>query len=525
MKDNKVVKPTDGPENYARAIISLSKRYTSTSVFPGNNYVDLAEWILQDRNILRTKSGLSPKPPSLVHRAGATHDLVVVYYNADKKWHIEGYDSEKSQELHGDMHISAGDVGQIVFIRGFISPRWVSTVGSKYNVDPEFFRRHMDFLSYRAQQLRSSKITCGDSVVREYATLCSSFSIIEQWISLCVTKNTRGWTVVVWMDHGRPLEQSPPGPWTSHVLNKATPIPIIQHHPKMAFRTTTNRLKPEMNEASHTMQSTAVLPLQYDSIIALVDLARKAPTEPLSMCIPLFAHAAYSEVQFLNLMQAKIESYIEKMTDAVTTDVLSSLQYFSKILTRHAQQLKHSIFALDRLADRSAQQLHGMKSESTGPRSATGIQPTIDAEIGAPPSFQVGNNGGSFTVKGLLDDYEDLRERCINLSKLCSRGITLAMNRSIIDESRRAVEQSERVKKLTILATIFIPLGFCSSLFGMNIDILGQGSVEFWWFFVVCVPITLLAYVFYLWDSGAVIRWALRICIRGGQRRDSFKLP
>lgn len=215
-------------------------------MFPGNNYVDLAEWILQDRNILRTKSGLSPKPPSLVHRAGATHDLVIVYYNADKKWHIEGYHSEKSQELHGDMHISAGDVGQIVFIRGFISPRWVSTVGSKYNVDPEFFRRHMDFLSvsierhaysspslassssnifrlcvttilhkddfgdknihqqrskeadelskYRAQQLRSSKITCGDSVVREYATLCSSFSIIEQWISLCVTKNTRGWT-------------------------------------------------------------------------------------------------------------------------------------------------------------------------------------------------------------------------------------------------------------------------------------------------------------------------------------------
>ncbi len=325
------------------------------------------------------------------------------------------------------------------------------------------------------------------------------------------------------MDHGRSLEQSPPGPWTSHIRNKATPIPIIQHHPKMAFRTTTNRLKPE-TAVSHTMQSTAVLPLQYDSIIALVDLARKAPTDPLSMCIPLFSHAAYSEVQFLNLMETKIESYIEAIADGATTDVLSSLQYFSTILNRHAQQLKHSIFALGRLAERSAHSLRLTKSELSGSRNATGTQPINDMEMGAPPSFQVGNHGGPFTAKGLFNDYEDLRARCINLSELCSRGITLAMNRSIIDESRRAIEQSARVKKLTILATFFIPLGFCSSLFGMNIDILGQGRVEFWWFLVVCVPITLLAYVFYLWESQAVMKLTLRMFNIAAEKRDTSKL-
>lgn len=81
-----------------------------------------------------------------------------------------------------------------------------------------------------------------------------------------------------------------------------------------------------------------------------------------------------------------------------------------------------------------------------------------------------------------------------------ARGITLAMGKASIEESSKAIEQSQRLKKLTLLATLFIPLGFSTSLFGMNIDLLGQTGVELWWFFVLCVPVTLFAYVFCLWD-------------------------
>ncbi len=114
------------------------------------------------------------------------------------------------------------------------------------------------------------------------------------------------------------------------------------------------------------------------------------------------------------------------------------------------------------------------------------------------------SSDSTFTVKGLLEDYEQLLNRCIELSKMCNWGITLAMNKATIEESRKAIEQSERVKKLTILATLFIPLNFSSSLFGMNIEVLGQGHLAFWWFFVLCVPITLFAYIFYLWDFQAL---------------------
>lgn len=47
---------------------------------------------------------------------------------------------------------------------------------------------------YKMQQLGSKKVSCGDSLVREYSTICPSFSVLEQWISLCVAKTERGWS-------------------------------------------------------------------------------------------------------------------------------------------------------------------------------------------------------------------------------------------------------------------------------------------------------------------------------------------
>lgn len=299
------------------------------------------------------------------------------------------------------------------------------------------------------------------------------------------------------MDHGRPLEQSPPGPWTSHIEANATPLPVVQYHPKMAFRTTTNRLGPDANVSAEIQQSTAVLPLQYDSLIALVDLARRAPQEPLSMCIPLFAHAAFSEVQFLNLMESRIQIQINTIVEGVPADALETLQYFSTILNRHAEQLRNNIRAISKLAERSSSQVsHEAKAESPMPRS-TALPRQIYFD-------------SVFTTRGLLEDYEQLHVRCIDLSKMCTQGITLAMNKATIEESRKAIEQSKRLKKLTLLATLFIPLNFCSSLLGMNIDLLGQNAVKFWWFFVLCIPITLFSYIFYLWD----FRFLRRCCAK-----------
>ncbi|KAL7936455.1 hypothetical protein V8C35DRAFT_295533 [Trichoderma chlorosporum] len=544
-------KVASSPENYTRAIISLSRRYSSTSVFPGNNFVDLGEWMLQDRSLLSPQTQRE-ESALFTSKSEEPHDLVIVYNSGERKWDMQQYSQHEHEAFSAVTSIPPGGAGQIVFIRGFISPSWVSAIGSKYGIDPEFFRRHMDFLSasidrhaystpslpsssknlfrlcvntllhrddfggqdlqlqrteqsaelatYKIQHLGSTRVCCGDSLVREYSTVCSSFSVVEQWISLCITKTESGWAVIAWMDQGRPLEKSPPGPWTNHIESKATPLPVLQHHPKMAFRTTTNRLDPDANASAQIQQSTAILPLQYDSLVALVDLARRAPQDPLSMCIPLFAHAAFSEVQFLNLIESRIQIQINAIVGGESTDALGTLQYFSNVLNRHAQQLKDSTLVLNKLAERSYQLFGRARAESPLPPSL-GVgsrRQTSDPDIVR--NYVSSSSDGTFTTKGVLEDYEELRVRCIELSNLCTSGITLAMNKATIEESRKAIEQSERVKKLTILATLFIPLNFSSSLFGMNIDLLQQNAVRFWWFFVLCAPITVFAYVFYLWD-------------------------
>ncbi|PYH83975.1 hypothetical protein BO82DRAFT_29810 [Aspergillus uvarum CBS 121591] len=575
------------PENYTRAIISLSRRYSSTSVFPGSNYVDIAEWMLQDR-------GVNPKPEEhatcLASTAEQSHDLVVVYDSSESRWGVQSYSCEQHETFSAATPVPSNGLGQMIFIRGFISPSWVSVLGSKYNIDPEFFRHHLDFLSasidrhsysfpslssssdniyrlcvstilhrddfggqdlqaqraqelkelgsYKIQQLGSGRVRCGDSLVPEYATICPRFSVIEQWISLYVARTDRGWVAIAWTDQGRPLEKSPPGPWTRHIEAKATPLPILQHHPKMAFRTTTNRLDPDPNASAEIQQSTAILPLQYDSLIAMVNLARRAPQDPLAMCIPLFAHAAFSEVQFLNLLESRIQAQINAIAGGVPADdALGVLHFFSNMLQRHAGQLKDSTRALYKLAERSTPDSSGMRSLSPLPKNAVPTsrlgartcRPSAESE-GATMAGGHGANG-AFAAAGLFEDYEELYIRCVDLSKMCTQGITLAMNKATIEESRKAIEQSERLKKLTLLATLFIPLSFSSSLLGMNIDLLGQNAVRFWWFFVLCVPITLFAYIIYLWDLQALVGCCVRLwegCrgfVRGKTGEKSKKEP
>jgi hypothetical protein len=204
----------------------------------------MGDWMLIDRNLLKLPKREEQAIP-FASDAVQTHDLVVVYNSGEGKWDVQGYSQEEHENFYAATTVPEAGFGQLVFIRGFISPSWVSTIGSKYNIDPEFFRRHMEYLSasvdrhaysfpslasssnnilrlcvstllhrdgfggqdlqsqrsnqsnelgiYKIQQLRSTKVRCGDSLVREYSTLCSCFSVIEQWISLCVTKTDQGW--------------------------------------------------------------------------------------------------------------------------------------------------------------------------------------------------------------------------------------------------------------------------------------------------------------------------------------------
>ncbi|ODH38383.1 hypothetical protein ACO22_02382 [Paracoccidioides brasiliensis] len=84
-----------------------------------------------------------------------------------------------------------------------------------------------------------------------------------------------------------------------------------------------------------------------------------------------------------------------------------------------------------------------------------------------------------------------------------------------LEESKRSVQQNESLKRLTKLAFIFVPLTFVTSVFGMNLNLLGTGKAHVW-MVVVAVPLAyLLGYAglgfYHIWKA---IQRSMRVMLR-----------
>ncbi len=98
--------------------------------------------------------------------------------------------------------------------------------------------------------------------------------------------------------------------------------------------------------------------------------------------------------------------------------------------------------------------------------------------------------------KYLLPDNQrslrDAEQQVIMLAQKMSYRASMASLREsqmAIEQAKTGIQQNERVKRLTQLAFIFIPLSFVTSLFGMNVTALGTGSATVW-MVVVSIIIT-----------------------------------
>ncbi|KAL9585102.1 MAG: hypothetical protein Q9212_001728 [Teloschistes hypoglaucus] len=105
------------------------------------------------------------------------------------------------------------------------------------------------------------------------------------------------------------------------------------------------------------------------------------------------------------------------------------------------------------------------------------------------------------TLQWILDDIGHAFRG--NESKL---QIDLAMTQ--VEESRKAMQETEVVKRLTALAFIFIPVSTVCSAFGMNVQELSGDLPPVWLFAVVAVAITLVTIICSLEMAGHIL-WAI----------------
>jgi len=222
-----------------------------------------------------------------------------------------------------------------------------------------------------------------------------------------------------------------------------------------------------------------------------------ATADPFFALQDVFRFAAFSESQFLNIVQLSVHKEVAATSIMQQRDPsISNLLHLKQILERHAQRLKENITFLENYQEpQLIQELPPEKTEKS-----------------------------RHVVRTLLRDFHTLAEQAQHLSKQCERGMDVVMSNTVIRESREAMAQAEGVAKLTRLAFIFIPLSLVTSVFGMNFTELNSGSeLSIWVFFVASAPVLIISWAFLKFDKINLRTWLRRISMHlwSGRGRDS----
>ncbi|OAG04470.1 uncharacterized protein CC84DRAFT_1217922 [Paraphaeosphaeria sporulosa] len=91
----------------------------------------------------------------------------------------------------------------------------------------------------------------------------------------------------------------------------------------------------------------------------------------------------------------------------------------------------------------------------------------------------------------LSEDLELILHKMQDAGRRLENTMQMVMTSVQIADARRTYAEQANIKRLTVLALVFVPLTFIASLFSMNTEYM-PGSKNFWVYFVVALPVTLL---------------------------------
>lgn len=518
-------------EIYAEAVRAHSKQTSEKSLYPGHNYETLAQYLT---HFLRRSS----YPTDIQKQSESLVTLYSLYVSGNHK--VENLKEPKELQEHELLRQAGKRSSQILFLRGLPCSNWLSTIGATYRIDPEFFQRHVDFRStfsrweyfplpslpsasnnivklryvtlgqwdrkatkaaasqdeidkQRAESAKAmnrymhqlrlgmvSDLEVGNSIVRDFSVYDEVHFAIEQEISICVNKPSKGWTATVWLDTGNDLSRGIPGPWQTSGKNSGESWcvrnfnDVIQIQPCGALKSHKTALAKENRPNSNLPQSSALLHLEYGKLLDQELMTRDA----FYAMNEIFTFVAFSEAEFLNMLESKLSADSGFTLMSQRSLELSNLLYIQKNLEAHGNRLRENIETIK------------ARGGTDWPR-ASQVDHVQKAEAAA---------------ASLLKDFEYLLQRTQILSTRCQAGMSYLMNKTMIAESQRSLSQAREVTKLTRLAFIYIPLNFISSLLGMNLTPLVDARYNLGLYFAVAIPVLGISLLFMVWNIPRMLK-------------------
>lgn len=421
---------------------------------------------------------------------------------------------------------------QIILLSGYPTPEWLGVVGAKYKIDPELLARFLNFQvkgrfteSFALPPLPASSwnilelptVTIGrtgalkdlsprnitamraeakallhlhhntltsqphsqklcSSIIRNITVLDQSHFAIEQriWICLQPKQGINPWVLVIWTDSGdNGNETSLQAIWDvlPHEIRTQGPflIPATRYRPNTGLyshKYPTFESPPVAPRLLRGFETGTLLHINFGRTLRS-DLMSKDALYCLTEVIGL---AASSENQFLNLTERKLMEYIDDEHDG-DVNMLPNLTYSRNILYRHKSQILRV--------------LDWLKTHRT-------------------PQWPTTNDKNAVRSRdNIRQEYEHLLDRAHALVNQCQEAITVLMNTTAIQDSRKGIEQSERTKKLALLALIFAPMSFTTSFFSMDVVDLQDLRIRHW----VVMTLTLLFSTLLIYRAGRLKNW------------------
>jgi hypothetical protein len=518
-------------DQYAASVLAHSKRSKDRYLYPGTNYRQFADFLVSNPS---PSTGLKITPTTFV---------IVHSINSESKKTVAHFQDHLSHNPTCALPPLTPDCSQLIFIKGFASPAWLRAIGAQYKIDPEYFRRHLDFIQVRGyheslplpsnarnvvrlrvtdifarqvtltqqqirearaaqvqdvrnyqRQLRLSKIS-GETIIRKLSIHDETLFTMEYDISICVKRaGHRGWTsksnaslkallirnvALIWMDVGRDLTQCPKGPWID-----------AQSQALQAVCAPIIQHRPKLALERLKSHESAIPPAT--SAANLLQSGSHLPTQYGSSLDPalmrvdaiyalseVFSFAANSEHHLLDVIAGILQKEIEPLDTLSSDHPIDNMKHTKALLDDHIERLAE-VHRI--LVHRRNKKWPSASNEDTNlPKSDLAL---LDE-----------------THANLASDYEALLNRARKLSALCVENMSIIANDSMLYESRRCLEASHQTRRLTLLAFCYLPLSLTTSIYGMNFKELGQGKQSIWLAFVTGFPIILTSAVIYYWDK------------------------
>lgn len=517
------------PKEYAQVVNGYAK-YPTHPLFPGKHYTDLARLLLSPY-VINTTDNNQPPPDGPSQNSIHVYDLAVEQGKAGRHGVLETLDQ---LDTYDDNTRKKQSGGRLLFFQGYMHPLWLNHAGTKFDIDPEFYLRHLesllsqpipdyypmlslpscadvirirftsimkrndlhasarsatatlrsmcqDHMSDYLGDIRARKgVVASDSLVRQFSVFDHYHFAVEQMATIYVNYDSPGWTGMINPSRREAMQltdKSLAFVW----IDFGRGLHLSEHGPWKELT------------RNHVSTLTVQPIIQYRKQSAFREGTRP-PSGSKTTCHPLasaygsslhaetmqsdtfyaldelFRLAVASESQLLTLLSHKIKK-------AIADDQIEDLHHALSIIEDHRIYIRENLTTVKSGGDEKWPKAPG----DLRPRATT-------------------------AKESLRRDFEHLAAFSEHLAERCAAGIAVLMNEAMFRQSKRAVEQTEATVKLSVLVFLFAPLSLTTSVFSMSVREIENGNLSVWVWAITSVVVLVITFIIWQWNLVDVVR-------------------